>query len=83
MICLHQRLHGRSPSGTRVKLTAGRIREFLCRDGKGQDFLWEAEAPWLAVRATPGSEVKTFIFQSRIEKKTIRAKIGGVDAWGH
>ena len=65
----------------RVKLTAGRIREFKCREGKDQDFLWDTDAPWLAVRSTANSAVKTFVFQSRIEKKTLRVRIGGIEAW--
>ena len=35
----------------RVKLTAGRIRDFALRPGQQQSFLWDTDAPWLAIRA--------------------------------
>ena len=63
----------------RVKLTAGRIRDFAVRPEQQQSFLWDSEAPWLAVRATVGAKV--FVFQSLIEGKSLRIKIGDVDAW--
>ena len=66
----------------RNKLTAGRIREFECPTGTAQAFLWDTEAPGLAVRATPGSEARGFIFQSRLNGKAIRLTIGDVRAWG-
>ena len=56
----------------RTKLTAGRIREFTCPPDKAQVFLWDTEAPGLAVRATPGSELRAFIFQSRLNDKPLR-----------
>ena len=64
----------------RVKLTAGRIREFTLQPGQHQSFLWDTEAPWLAIRAT--ASAKVFIFQSRLAGgASIRVKIGDVDAW--
>ncbi|MEA3274462.1 MAG: integrase arm-type DNA-binding domain-containing protein, partial [Pseudomonadota bacterium] len=63
----------------RVKLTGGRVRDFKVRDGQKQSFLWDTDAPWFAVRAT--ATAKVYIFQSRIEKRTVRVKIGSVDAW--
>ena len=66
----------------RNKLTAGRIREFECPTGTAQSFLWDTEAPGLAVRATPGSEARGFIFQSRLNGKALRLTIGDVRAWG-
>lgn len=56
----------------RVKLTAGRVRDFKVREGQQQSFLWDADAPWLAVRAT--ATAKVYVFQSRIEKRTVRTK---------
>ena len=66
----------------RNKLTAGRIRDFECPTGTAQAFLWDTEAPGLAVRATPGSEARGFIFQSRLNGKALRITIGDVRAWG-
>ncbi|MCC4117646.1 integrase family protein [Aromatoleum toluclasticum] len=64
----------------RVKFTAGRIRDFLCPEGRAQAFLWDADAPGLAVRATTGAKV--FVFQSKLNGKDIRLKIGDTRAWG-
>jgi integrase len=66
----------------RTKLTAGRIREFTCPPDKAQVFLWDTEAPGLAVRATPGSELRAFIFQGRLNDKPLRVTIGDVRVWG-
>lgn len=66
----------------RTKLTAGRIRDFECPAGTAQAFMWDTEAPGLAVRATPGSEARGFIFQSRLNGKALRITIGDVRAWG-
>ena len=64
----------------RNKLTAGRIRDFECPAGTAQAFMWDTEAPGLAVRATPGSEARGFIFQSRLNGKALRVTIGDVRA---
>lgn len=64
----------------RVKLTAGRLREFTLQPGQHQSFLWDTEAPWLAIRAT--ASAKVFIFQSRLAGgASLRVKIGDADAW--
>ncbi|NHC60107.1 tyrosine-type recombinase/integrase [Paenalcaligenes suwonensis] len=63
----------------RVKLTAGRVREFGCPEGKSQAFLWDSDAPGFALRATAGA--KAFIFQGRLGGKSIRVTIGDVNAW--
>ncbi len=60
----------------RVKLTAGRIREFACRPGVSQCFLWDSEAPGLGVRVT--ASAKVFVFQGKLAGKDIRVKIGDV-----
>lgn len=64
----------------RVKLTAGRIRDFSCPDDKAQAFLWDTDAPGLAVRATP-SGTKAFIYQGKLNGKDLRITIGDVRAW--
>ena len=64
----------------KVKLTPGRIREFVCEADKSQAFLWDSEVKGLAVRVTP-SGVKSFIFQGKLNSKTIRVTIGDVRAW--
>ena len=61
----------------RVKLTAGRVRDFTVRPDQQQSFLWDTEAPWLAVRATVGAKV--YIFQSLVNGKSVRIRIGDVE----
>lgn len=62
----------------RVKLTAGRITQFTT--DKEQSFLWDTEAPGLAVRATKAG-AKVFVFQAKLNRKTIRIKIGSIKSW--
>lgn len=64
----------------RIKLTAGRIREFTSPTDKNQAFLWDTEAPGLAVRATAGA--RAFVFQGKLSNKDFRVTIGDVRAWG-
>lgn len=63
----------------RERLTPERIRRFTCADGPAQAFLWDTEAPRLAVRATAGA--KSFIFESKLNRRTLRVTIGDVRAW--
>ena len=63
----------------RIKLTAGRIRDFTTE--AGQAFLWDTEAPGLAVRATARG-ARAFIFQAKLNGKAIRVTIGDVGTWG-
>ncbi len=68
----------------RIKLTAGRIRAFTT--DKAQDFLWDTDAPGLAVRATaPGKRNpeggKAYIYQGKLEGRDLRITIGDVRAW--
>lgn len=63
----------------RIKLTAGRIRDFQCPSESKQVFLWDTDAPGLGVRATAGAKV--FVYQGKLDGKTIRVRIGDVDTW--
>ena len=63
----------------RERLTPERIRRFTCPEGTAQSFLWDTEAPRLAVRATAGA--KSFIFESKLDRRTVRVTIGDVRAW--
>lgn len=65
----------------RTKLTAGRIDAHRCPESAAQAFLWDSEAPGLAVRATRGDGVKAFVFQSRFNGRALRITIGDVRAW--
>lgn len=64
----------------RIRLTAARVEAFTCPAGKSQAFLWDVEAPTLAVRVTPTGR-KTYVFESRLHGKTVRLTIGNVRAW--
>ena len=62
------------------ELTAGLIERFTCPDGKQQDFLRDTKAPGLRVRATAAG-AKSFVFEAKLQRKTIRRTIGDVRAW--
>lgn len=64
----------------RVRLTLERITAFTCPTGKQQAFLWDSEAIGLAVRVT-AMGAKSFIFESKLNRKTIRITLGDVRAW--
>ena len=63
----------------RERLTPDRIRRFTCPAGVKQTFLWDTVAPRLAVRATTGA--KSYIFEAKLNRQTIRRTIGDVRAW--
>ncbi|SFU77659.1 tyrosine-type recombinase/integrase [Nitrosospira multiformis] len=65
----------------KVKLTAGRIERFHCPEDKEQSFLWCDETPGLGVRATAGSDRKRYIFQAKVNGKSMRVTIGDVSVW--
>jgi len=69
-----------SKQQNRVRLTAGRVDAFTCPAGKSQAFLWDTEAPALALRVTPTGR-KTYVFESRLNGATIRITIGDVKSW--
>ena len=63
----------------RERLTPGRISKFSCPVDAKQSFLWDTDAPRLAVRATTGA--KSFIFQAKKGGETIRVTIGDIRNW--
>ena len=63
----------------RVRLTAGRVASFVCPPGKSQAFLWDTDAPSLALRVSPTGR-KTYVFESRLKGATIRVNIGTLAA---
>lgn len=65
----------------KVNLTAGRVNNFKCEEGKAQDFLWCADVAGLAVRATPNSDANRYIFQAKVKGKSMRMTIGKASAW--
>lgn len=63
----------------RERLTLDRIRRFSCPADAKQSFLWDTDAPRLAARATSGS--KSYIFEAKLKRQTIRVTIGDVKVW--
>jgi len=63
----------------RERLTPDRIRRFSCPADAKQSFLWDTDAPRLAVRGTTGA--KSFIFEAKLNRQTVRVTIGDVRAW--
>ncbi len=64
-----------------VELTAGLIERLTCRtDIKAQAFLRDSKAPGLRVRVT-NTGAKSFVFEAKLNRQTIRRTIGDVRAW--
>jgi len=63
----------------REHLTPDRIRRFILPAGTKQAYIWDTEAPRLAVRATAGA--KSFVFESKLNRATIRTTIGDANVW--
>lgn len=64
----------------KVNFTAGRVAAFKCEPGKRQSLLWDAKTPGLGIRASDGG-VKSYIFETRLNGKTLRTTIGDVRTW--
>ena len=67
-------------------LTDGLIDRLTCPPGKLQVFLRDSKAPGLRVRATPATAknpdgFKSFVFEAKLNRQTIRRTIGDVRAW--
>lgn len=61
-----------------AKLTSDRIAAFTCGE-KQQAFLYDTTVPGLGVRATSGG--KSYIFQGRLNGRSLRVTIGDVRTW--
>jgi integrase len=61
-------------------LTAGLIERLSCPAGKLQAFMRDAKAPGLRVRVTAAG-AKSFVFEAKLNRQTIRRTIGDVRAW--
>ena len=63
------------------ELTAGLIERLTCRtDIKAQAFLRDSVAPGLRVRVS-NTGAKSFVFEAKLNRQTIRRSIGDVRAW--
>ena len=64
-----------------IELTAGAIERLTCRtDTKAQAFLRDTKVPGLRVRVT-NTGAKSFVFEAKLNRKTIRRTIGDVRVW--
>jgi len=61
-------------------LTAGLIDRLQCPEDKAQSFLRDRKAPTLRVRVTRNG-VKSFVFEAKLDRQTIRRTIGDVRSW--
>lgn len=61
-------------------LSVGLIDSLTCPPGKSQSFLRDAAAPGLRVRVTAAG-AKSYVFEAKLNRQTIRRTIGDVRAW--
>ena len=62
------------------ELTAGLIERLSCPAGKPQAFMRDAKTSGLRVRVTAAG-AKSFVFEAKLNRQTIRRTIGDVRAW--
>ncbi len=63
-----------------LDLTAGAVDRLSCPPDKLQAFLRDTKAPGLRVRVT-ASGAKSYVFEAKLNRQTIRRTIGDVRAW--
>jgi integrase len=63
-----------------IDITSGAIDRLVCPPGKDQAFMRDTKAPGLRVRVTAAG-AKSFVFEGKLDRKTIRRTIGDVRAW--
>ncbi len=66
--------------GQAHNLTAGLIERLSCPAGKSQAFLRDIDGNGLRVRVTGGG-AKSFVFEAKLYRETIRRTIGDVGTW--
>lgn len=64
----------------KANFTGGRVDAFECPPGKQQSIFWDAKTPGLGLRATANG-TKSYIFEARLNGKTVRVTIGDVRTW--
>ncbi|TDY32927.1 integrase family protein [Janthinobacterium sp. 75] len=64
----------------KVNFTADRVAAFQCEVGKQQSIMWDAKTPGLGLRVTAAG-ARSYIFETRLEGKTIRITIGDIRTW--
>jgi integrase len=61
--------------------TADRVAGFKCEPSKQQSIFWDGKTPGLGVRVTAAGS-KSYIFETKLNGKTIRMTIGDSRTWG-
>lgn len=64
----------------KVRFTSDKVAGFQCQSGKQQTLHWDAKTPGLGLRVT-SSGAKSYIFETRLNGKTLRMTIGDVRTW--
>lgn len=64
----------------KINFTAERVAKFECEPGKQQTIYWDAKTPGLGLRTTAGG-AKSYIFETRLDGKTVRITIGDTRTW--
>ena len=60
--------------------TSDRVAGFSCEAGKQQSIFWDGKARGLGLRVTAAG-AKSYIFESRLNGKTLRMTIGDIRTW--
>jgi integrase len=63
-----------------VAFTENRVRRFSCPAGKDYELNWDTEQRGLGVRVTKNG-ARSYVFESRVHRRTVRVTIGDVDDW--
>jgi integrase len=64
----------------KIEFTAGKIAKFKCDNGKTRTYLWCKEVKGLGIIATAAGS-KSYIFQTKVNDKSMRLTIGAVNVW--
>lgn len=70
----------KSKNTAKVNFTAGRIAAHACPAGQQDAYIWDSAQPGLGLRAR-ASGSRTYIFQRRLFRETIRIFIGSPENW--
>jgi hypothetical protein len=65
---------------SKLSFTALRIKDATCPKDKYQTFIWDSDAKGLGLRIT-NSGAKSYVYQGKLNGKTIRLTIGSPDVW--
>lgn len=65
---------------SKQNLTVARVEGAQCELGKQQTIYWDAKTPGFGVRVTAAG-ARSYIFESRLFRKTVRVTIGDTRAW--